>query len=208
MNSSPAACARISSACLPDYMVPAAFVRLDAFPLNPNGKLDRRALPAPDDAAYARAAYEAPQGETETVLAAIWAEMLGMERISRTDNFFNLGGHSFLALRVMSEINRRLKLHLTAPTFFLHPTIEQLARAITQNAQGEQAPTHQRVQTLRTGQTGSADLFDGRQARGVSLGPVDRWRSPIFSPSMCPFRQPGFPRLPPAITRRCRPSNN
>ncbi|WP_340622364.1 AMP-binding enzyme [Xenorhabdus siamensis] len=62
------------SAVLPDYMVPAAFVRLDAFPLTPNGKLDRRALPAPDDDAFARQTYEAPQGEIEIALAAIWRE--------------------------------------------------------------------------------------------------------------------------------------
>ncbi|EQB97863.1 hypothetical protein B738_28397, partial [Photorhabdus temperata subsp. temperata M1021] len=82
------------SALLPDYMVPAAFVRLEAFPLTPNGKLDRRALPAPDEAAFARQAYEAPQGETEAALAAIWRELLGIEHISRHDNFFALGGHS------------------------------------------------------------------------------------------------------------------
>jgi thioesterase domain-containing protein len=138
-------------------MVPAAFVRLDAFPLTPNGKLDRRALPAPDDAAYARLAYEAPQGETETVLADIWADMLGVERISRNDNFFNLGGHSFLALRVMSEINRRLKLHVTAPTFFMHPTIEQLAR----NIEHSHAQTNQRVLTLQTGHIGLPIYFMG-----------------------------------------------
>ncbi|MCG1048865.1 hypothetical protein, partial [Mycetohabitans sp. B6] len=68
------------SARLPEYMVPSAFVRLDAWPLTPNGKLDRRALPAPDDEARAHQAYEAPQGELETTLAAIWAELLGVKR--------------------------------------------------------------------------------------------------------------------------------
>ncbi|WP_038266615.1 phosphopantetheine-binding protein, partial [Xenorhabdus cabanillasii] len=84
------------SAILPDYMVPAAFVRLDSFPQTPNGKLDRRALPAPDGEAFARQIYEAPQGETEIALAAIWQEVLGIEAISRHDNFFALGGHSLL----------------------------------------------------------------------------------------------------------------
>ena len=155
------------SACLPEYMVPAAFVRLDAFPLTRNGKLDRKALPAPDDAAYARTAYEAPQGETEMVLAAIWAEMLGLERISRNDNFFDLGGHSFLALRAMSEINRHLKLHLTAPTFFMHPTIEKLAREIEY---GHHAQTNQRVLTLRTGDTGLPIYFMGARPEEFRLG--------------------------------------
>ncbi|MGC5845301.1 hypothetical protein, partial [Mesorhizobium abyssinicae] len=70
---------------LPDYMVPSAFVRLAALPLTANGKLDRQGLPVPDDDAYARAAYAAPQGEVETALAGIWAELLGVERIGRHD---------------------------------------------------------------------------------------------------------------------------
>ncbi|MCW0173595.1 amino acid adenylation domain-containing protein, partial [Burkholderia pseudomallei] len=82
---------------LPSYMVPSAYVRLDAWPLTPNGKLDRRALPAPADDAYARAEYEAPQGAKEEALAAIWRELLHVERVSRHDNFFELGGHSLLA---------------------------------------------------------------------------------------------------------------
>ncbi|MDN5920797.1 MAG: amino acid adenylation domain-containing protein, partial [Pseudonocardia sp.] len=78
-------------ATLPDYMVPSAYVRIDALPLTPNGKLDRKALPAPDADALAHAAYEPPQGETETALAAIWSELLGIDRISRNDSFFALG---------------------------------------------------------------------------------------------------------------------
>ncbi|WP_186158098.1 hypothetical protein, partial [Burkholderia gladioli] len=78
------------AAQLPDYMVPTAFVRLDALPLSPNGKLDRRALPAPDSSALARQVYEAPQGEIECALAEIWAELLGVERVGRHDSFFAL----------------------------------------------------------------------------------------------------------------------
>jgi amino acid adenylation domain-containing protein len=155
------------AACVPEYMVPAAFVRLDAFPLTPNGKLDRRALPPPDDAAYARGAYEVPQGETETVLAAIWTEHLGIERISRNDNFFNLGGHSFLALRVISEINKRLKLHLNVPTFFMHPTIEQLTRDIEHR---HHAHTKPRVMTLRAGHTGLPIYLMGARPEEFRLG--------------------------------------
>ncbi|MDT9002482.1 amino acid adenylation domain-containing protein, partial [Paucibacter sp. APW11] len=77
---------------LPEYMVPAAFVRLEAFPLTPNGKLDRKALPEPDVSAVAARAYEAPQGEVEQTLAAIWGELLKLQRIGRRDNFFELGG--------------------------------------------------------------------------------------------------------------------
>jgi thioesterase domain-containing protein len=83
-------------------MVPAAYVLLEALPLTPNGKLDRGALPAPDGEAYSRQAYEAPQGPVEQALAAIWSELLGIERISRHDNFFELGGHSLLTVHMFS----------------------------------------------------------------------------------------------------------
>ncbi|XEN34652.1 hypothetical protein M728_005313 (plasmid) [Ensifer sp. WSM1721] len=91
---------------LPDYMVPSAFVRLDALPLTPNGKLDRKALPSPADDAYARRAYEAPQGAVETALAGIWEELLGVERVGRHDHFFELGGHSLLAVQLMERLRR------------------------------------------------------------------------------------------------------
>ncbi|HEX8431133.1 MAG TPA: amino acid adenylation domain-containing protein, partial [Longimicrobium sp.] len=89
------------AAKLPEYMVPAAYVRVDRLPLTPNGKLDTRALPAPEGGAYAARPYEAPNGETETLLAAIWAELLGVERVGRLDNFFELGGHSLLAVTLI-----------------------------------------------------------------------------------------------------------
>ncbi|WP_350306988.1 amino acid adenylation domain-containing protein [Photorhabdus viridis] len=118
------------SAILPDYMVPAAFVRLDAFPLTPNGKLDRQALPAPGEEAFARQVYDAPQGETETTLAAIWRELLGVERISRYDNFFALGGYSLLAVRMINRI-AALGIELPLSTLFKFPSLTTLAEAIS-----------------------------------------------------------------------------
>ncbi|WP_457663362.1 amino acid adenylation domain-containing protein [Sinorhizobium medicae] len=114
---------------LPDYMVPAAFVRLEALPLTPNGKLDRQALPAPDDEAYARAGYAAPQGAIETALAEIWAELLGVERVGRNDNFFELGGHSLLAVQLMERL-RRLSLGVEVRTLFARPVLADLAASL------------------------------------------------------------------------------
>ena len=119
-------------AALPEYMVPAAYVRLDALPLTPNGKLDRRALPAPGDHAFGTQAYEAPTGPIETAIAAIWAEFLHLERVGRHDDFFNLGGHSLMALRVIGAINKALKAGLRVPVFFQSPTVERLAKVVEQ----------------------------------------------------------------------------
>src|SRR5205823_6270050 len=81
---------------LPEYMVPSAFVFLEAIPLKVNGKVDLRTLPMPERESYADRVYEAPQGETEKMVAGIWSELLYAERVGRRDNFFELGGHSLL----------------------------------------------------------------------------------------------------------------
>ncbi|KER01778.1 non-ribosomal peptide synthetase [Photorhabdus temperata] len=117
------------STILPDYMVPSAFVCLDVFPLTPNGKLDRRALPAPGEEAFARQVYEAPQGKIETMLAAVWCELLGVEQISRHDSFFALGGHSLLVVRMIERL-RRIGLGVSVQTLFLHPTLHVLAQSL------------------------------------------------------------------------------
>ncbi|HEX8273687.1 MAG TPA: amino acid adenylation domain-containing protein [Longimicrobiaceae bacterium] len=114
---------------LPAYMVPAAYVRLEALPLTPSGKTDRAALPAPDDGARARRPYEAPRGEVETALGAVWAEVLGVERVGRLDNFFELGGHSLLAVR-LAERMRLAGLHADVQVLFTSPTLAGLAAAV------------------------------------------------------------------------------
>ncbi|QBI46968.1 non-ribosomal peptide synthetase [Burkholderia pseudomallei] len=115
---------------LPSYMVPSAYVRLDAWPLTPNGKLDRRALPAPADDAYARAEYEAPQGAKEEALAAIWRELLHVERVSRHDNFFELGGHSLLAVQLVSRLRQALSVEVALGTVFDAPVLSALAERL------------------------------------------------------------------------------
>ncbi|WP_210184535.1 phosphopantetheine-binding protein, partial [Rhizobium sp. YK2] len=118
------------AACLPDYMVPAAFVRLEDLPLTPNGKLDRKALPSPEGEAYARRDYEAPQGEVEQALAAIWSELLGLEQVSRHDHFFELGGHSLLAMRLLSRLKDKIGFSIELSTVFRNPILLDLAREV------------------------------------------------------------------------------
>ena len=105
------------SSQLPDYMVPAYFIMLDALPLNANGKLDRKALPAPGDDNTLGAGWEAlrvaPRTEAERIIAGIWSDVLGLERVGVTDNFFELGGDSILVIQVISRC-RRAGLDLSA----------------------------------------------------------------------------------------------
>jgi acyl carrier protein len=115
---------------LPEYMVPAAYVWLEALPLNPNGKLDRGALPAPEGDAYARRGYQAPAGETETALAEIWAKLLKVERVGRHDDFFELGGHSLLATRLVMQINRRMDVEIALREVFDRPVLADLAQHV------------------------------------------------------------------------------
>ncbi|SNY23214.1 arthrofactin-type cyclic lipopeptide synthetase C [Pseudomonas sp. LAMO17WK12:I6] len=114
---------------LPDYMVPAVFVHLEALPLSPNGKLDRKALPAPDLAAQTAREYEAPVGEVETALAQLWAELLKVERVGRHDHFFELGGHSLLAVNLVARM-RRAGLSADIRVLFNQPTLAALAAAV------------------------------------------------------------------------------
>ncbi|WP_141251193.1 AMP-binding protein, partial [Pseudomonas syringae] len=119
---------------LPEYMVPAIYVLLEAMPLTSNGKLDRKALPAPDGDALISRGYEAPQGEIEEQIAVIWQDLLGVEQVGRHDHFFELGGHSLLAVSLIDRL-RKQDLNLNVNTVFTAPSVREMALAISQEKQ-------------------------------------------------------------------------
>ena len=118
---------------LPDYMVPQAVMLLPKLPLTANGKIDRQALPEPEQAAHART-YVAPRTATEQTIAGIWAEVLRREptQISLDDNFFDLGGHSLLATQVVSRLRERFVVEIPVRVMFDQPSVSRLAEAVEQ----------------------------------------------------------------------------
>ncbi len=136
---------------LPDYMIPAAFVTLAALPLNPNGKIDRKALPIPDFQPQ-ESNYLAPQTEMEIAIAQIWAEVLqlekvGAEKVGVNDNFFDLGGHSLSAIRVMTRLQENFGVALSLRNLFQFPTIEALASQLEALLYLQGAKTNQNLDT-------------------------------------------------------------
>ncbi|MBT8226876.1 MAG: amino acid adenylation domain-containing protein [Dactylosporangium sp.] len=116
---------------LPDYMVPSLFVFLDTLPLTPNGKVDRKALPAPDSSRRElRATYVAPRTAVEAVVAGIWAEILGVDRVGVDDDFFALGGHSLLSTRIVSRVRDAFQTDVPLQKVFSEPTVAGLARTL------------------------------------------------------------------------------
>ncbi|MEN3613622.1 amino acid adenylation domain-containing protein [Plantactinospora sp. ZYX-F-223] len=115
---------------LPDYMVPAAFVELPELPLSPNGKLDRRRLPAPPRARDVGAAYVPPGTETEVLVAGVWAEVLDVPQVGLDDDFFDLGGHSLLAVQVVARLRRAAGAGVSVLDLFTHRTVRELARLV------------------------------------------------------------------------------
>jgi acyl carrier protein len=123
---------------LPDYMVPAAFVMLEAMPLTANGKLDRKALPAPVPVQTgSEQTFVEPQTETEQTIAQIWREVLHQEQIDVNSNFFDIGGDSLLLLRANARLKQALNRDLNMVEMFRYPTISSLAGYLNQQSQDD-----------------------------------------------------------------------
>ncbi len=145
---------------LPDYMIPTAFVILEAFPLTPNGKVDREALPAPERGSTS-ADFVAPRTPTEQAIAGIFGTLLNVPQVSVSDNFFALGGHSLLATQVMSRIREHFEVEIPLRALFETPTVEGLAQAVvTAQTQRASAPPVARIEAVERGDKDLADLLD------------------------------------------------
>ncbi len=155
---------------LPAYMVPAVFVRLDDLPMNVHGKVDRRALPVPDaHRAESDTVYVASRGEVEEKLAAIWAEILGLERVGIHDDFFELGGHSLLAVRLLASVEQAFSVRLPLVAVFRNPTIAQLEGLIREPRPELARPT---LELLRAGRPDMPPLVVAPSV----FGDVYQWR--------------------------------
>lgn len=152
-------------------MIPAAFVMLERLPLTPNGKLDRRALPAPE-ATHSRGddGFVAPSTTTEQALAAVWRQVLGLDRVSVYDNFFDLGGHSLIAVEAIAKLERELGCGLN-PALMRAQTLGQLAASYDELLrQGSPAPPDAREPQARQQATGLAGRLFGAVRRVVTSG--------------------------------------
>lgn len=128
---------------LPEYMIPAAFVPLELLPLTPSGKIDRRSLPAPTDSAIAARGYVPPAGEIETIVAGIWSEVLRVERVGRSDDFFDLGGHSLIATRMVSRVRDRLGREIPLRALFDCPILSEFVAEIERTSPADSVPRPQ-----------------------------------------------------------------
>jgi amino acid adenylation domain-containing protein len=155
---------------LPEYMMPTVFVTLDALPLLPSGKVDRRALPSADQARpLLEEAFVAPQTEMEKMVAAVWAQALGLEQVGLHDNFFDLGGHSLLMVQVHSKLQERLGRGLAMVELFQYPTVSTLARHLSVSVSERQqqsvlAESRTRAETRRAQVSGQRQRRQAREA--------------------------------------------
>ncbi|HYC29431.1 MAG TPA: condensation domain-containing protein, partial [Chitinophagaceae bacterium] len=131
---------------LPEHMVPSVVIELEKLPLTSNGKIDRRALPEPDTSGQIRDRYLAPRTEEERKISLIWQELLEVERVGVYDNFFELGGHSLLAIRLISAMRKELEAEVSIGDVFDHPTIEELAKRLSERSGRAMLPVITRQQ--------------------------------------------------------------
>ncbi|UXM98811.1 phosphopantetheine-binding protein [Xanthomonas hortorum pv. pelargonii] len=115
---------------LPEHMLPSAWVVLPKLPLTANGKLDRKALPAPEGQAFALRPYSAPSGPTECLVAAHWCRLLGLPQVGRDDDFFALGGQSLLAVRLLAQLSEQAQVRLPLSAVFEFPTLAAFSRRL------------------------------------------------------------------------------
>jgi amino acid adenylation domain-containing protein len=160
---------------LPEYMIPQSFVTLEKLPLTSNGKIDRKALPAPEpERASSEPFYIAPRTPTEDVLAAIWCEVLGVKEIGVRDEFFTLGGHSLQVTQLLAKIERLFNQRVSVPAFFQNPTIEGLSEALREPKPGSNG---RQLTPLRVGSApGTLFFLDAeiglcRLAKLLTVGP-------------------------------------
>jgi hypothetical protein len=166
---------------LPEHMLPAAFVSVDALPLTPSGKVDRSALPAPEMTRRDEDEFVPPRTRAETMLAAIWCAVLDLDRVSVYDNFFDVGGHSLLAMQVIAEFERKTGFHMN-PIDFFRQTLGQLAATYEPGAavlphQDQESSIRQAVEpffygTLARPLFGCYRLARSPRKRGVVLCPA------------------------------------
>ena len=169
---------------VPEYMIPHALMSLDSIPLNSAGKTARNLLPPPPDAAFDTSAFVAPEGETQTRLAAIWAELLGISRVGVRDNFFDLGGDSILSIRLVSQI-RAAGWEVTTRDLFTNQTIESLAAIL--DGRSSTIPSSTEHEELKGPVPASpiSHWFFDTHTRSTSTCPyVANWRT-VSTPSAC-----------------------
>lgn len=132
---------------LPDYMVPADFIVLDEWPRTANGKIDLQALSSPPEApAESKAVYQPPQNELEQLIAGLWQEVLFVEAIDRDDNFFDLGGHSLLLMKVNLKLKHHCGKEISLVEMFKYPTIATLADFLSGQQNGDSPDSLQKIQ--------------------------------------------------------------
>lgn len=164
---------------LPSYMIPSAFVLLSSFPLNPSGKVDRKALPSPDRAALIEAESLGPRNQSEEILAQLWCEVLSLTKIGINDNFFNIGGNSILAAQTIGKVNQTFGTNLNVGAIFSAPTVEALAGSVQQNQQTDKSKS--RIIPFRIGKKRNPIYFIGAGPLEYRLAQLSRSDRSIFA---------------------------